>query len=146
MINTLIFDMDGVLVNAREIHYEALNKALKKIDERYVITRDEHLTIYDGLPTNKKLDILSEQKGFPLELKQMVEKYKQEFTFEAIDELLTYDEQKCEMLKKLSQEGYKIYVASNSIRKTVINMLTWISGHRLHSWRFLRMLSRLRPC
>src|SRR5574343_45717 len=124
MINTLIFDMDGVLVNAREIHYEALNKALKKIDDRYVITRDEHLTIYDGLPTNKKLDILSEQKGFPLELKQMVEKYKQEFTFESIDELLTYDEQKCEMLKKLSQEGYKIYVASNSIRKTVINMLT----------------------
>ena len=124
MIQVIIFDLDGVLVDAKEIHYEALNRALQKIDNKYIISRADHLAIYDGLPTNKKLDILITEKAFPQDLKKDVEKYKQEFTFETIDKLLKYDSQKCEMLKKLSDEGYKIYVASNSIRKTVINMLT----------------------
>ena len=35
MIKLVIFDLDGVLVDAREIHYEALNAALKDIDEKY---------------------------------------------------------------------------------------------------------------
>ena len=51
MIKTIIFDLDGVLVEAKEIHYESLNKALGS----YSITWDEHLSIYDGLKTNQKL-------------------------------------------------------------------------------------------
>ncbi len=40
-IKLLIFDLDGVLIDAKEIHYEALNLALASIDEKYVITRHE---------------------------------------------------------------------------------------------------------
>ena len=54
MIKLIIFDLDGVLVNARELHYEALNKALDTIDNKFVISRDEHLSTYDGLSTTKK--------------------------------------------------------------------------------------------
>ena len=63
MIRLVIFDLDGVLVDARELHYNALNKALASIDEKYVIGRDEHLSTYDGLSTTKKLNMLSEYKG-----------------------------------------------------------------------------------
>ena len=63
MIKTIIFDLDGVLVDAKEIHYESLNKALGE----YSITWDEHLSIYDGLKTNQKLDMLHERKGLPKE-------------------------------------------------------------------------------
>ena len=58
MIRLVIFDLDGVLVDARELHYNALNKALSSIDEKYVIGRDEHLSTYDGLSTTKKLNML----------------------------------------------------------------------------------------
>jgi beta-phosphoglucomutase-like phosphatase (HAD superfamily) len=49
MIKLIIFDLDGVLVEAKQIHYDALNKAL---GEKYAISWDEHLSIYDGLKTN----------------------------------------------------------------------------------------------
>ena len=59
MVKLVVFDLDGVLVDARELHYEALNLALRDIEERYVINRSEHLSTYDGLSTTKKLQMLS---------------------------------------------------------------------------------------
>ena len=59
--------MDGVLVDARELHYKALNRSLGKIGKKYPINRQEHLSTYDGLPTFKKLQMLTEKKGFPEE-------------------------------------------------------------------------------
>ena len=53
MIKLVVFDLDGVLVEARDIHYEALNRALANVDEKYVIGREEHLSSYDGLSTSK---------------------------------------------------------------------------------------------
>ena len=38
----IIFDLDGVLVDARELHYEALNRALASIDEKYIMIDDDH--------------------------------------------------------------------------------------------------------
>ena len=78
MIKLIIFDLDGVLVNARELHYEALNKALETIDPKFMISRDEHLSTYDGLSTTKKLNMLTEQKGLSKEVHNIVWKLKQE--------------------------------------------------------------------
>jgi beta-phosphoglucomutase-like phosphatase (HAD superfamily) len=35
----IIFDLDGVLIDSRELHYHALNDALNDIDPKYVISR-----------------------------------------------------------------------------------------------------------
>ena len=59
MINLIIFDLDGVLIEAKKIHYETLNKSLQSIDEKYFINWDDHLRIFDGLKTNEKLEILT---------------------------------------------------------------------------------------
>ena len=67
MIKLVIFDLDGVLVDAKELHYEALNMALRSVDEKYIVQRDEHLSTYDGLNTTKKLNMLTERKGLPVE-------------------------------------------------------------------------------
>jgi beta-phosphoglucomutase len=53
MIKAVVFDMDGVLIEAKDWHYEALNRALKLFG--YEISRYEHLTTFDGLPTRRKL-------------------------------------------------------------------------------------------
>ena len=54
MVKLVVFDLDGVLVDAKEIHYESLNRALGEIDINFAISREDHMNIYDGLPTMKR--------------------------------------------------------------------------------------------
>ena len=121
MIKVIIFDLDGVLVDAREMHYEALNRALAKFG--YTITRDEHLSTFDGLPTSKKLQMLTKLKGLPKDLYDSIWQEKQNQTKEIIDKQFTYDERMRAILKNLRNEGYWICVCSNSIRETTKMML-----------------------
>jgi len=122
MIKLIIFDLDGVLVDAKDIHYEALNKSLASINPKYIIGIDEHLSKYDGLNTTKKLAMLSESKGLPENMHDYVWRQKQE---ETINIIKTYnpDERLIEVLRKLKKDGLTIAVASNSIRETVKFML-----------------------
>jgi len=117
MIKLVIFDLDGVLVDAREIHYEALNAALADIGEEFVINRQEHLSLYDGLSTTKKLKMLTKNKELPEELHNAVWKLKQEKTVKIID-AFNVDKRICQILRKLKSEGFTVACATNSIRKT----------------------------
>ena len=76
MIKLVIFDLDGVLVEAKNIHFEALNEALGS----YAISWDEHLSTYDGLKTEQKLKMLSEHKGLPKELHSNIWNKKQKLS------------------------------------------------------------------
>ena len=120
MIKAIIFDLDGVLVDAREIHYEALNNALARFN--YTITREEHLSTYDGLPTTKKLQMLTEKKGLSPEIYDDIWKAKQEETINILREL-PLDNRIINILQKLKQEGYNIVCCSNSIRESTKMML-----------------------
>lgn len=119
MIKLVVFDLDGVLVDARELHYEALNRSLKEVDPKYIVEREEHLSTFDGLPTSKKLKMLTEMKGLPLESHHSVWKNKQKHTINIISNEYGRDERICNLLRDLKQEGLKIAVASNSIRETI---------------------------
>ena len=121
MIKAIIFDLDGVLVDARELHYQALNRALKTFN--CTITRDEHLSTYDGLPTRKKLKLLTENKNLSPEFYDDVWKAKQFQTREIIDKEFTFDERIRGILSHLREDGYKMCVCSNSIRETTKMML-----------------------
>jgi HAD superfamily hydrolase (TIGR01509 family) len=117
MIKLIIFDLDGVLVDARELHYKALNKALSSVDEKYVIHRDEHLSTYDGLTTTKKLKMLTKNKGLPENLHNTIYEMKQDMTMKIIDGF-SIDERIQSILRTLQSDGYTIACATNSIRKT----------------------------
>ena len=119
MIKLVIFDLDGVLVEAKNIHYEALNKAL---GEEYAINWNEHLSTYDGLKTVQKLQMLSERKNLPTSKHQHIWELKQKITLEKLGELKT-NPYLVSVFTKLSQ-NYKIAVCSNSIRKTVLTVLS----------------------
>jgi beta-phosphoglucomutase len=120
-IKAILFDLDGVLVDATEWHYEALNRALALFG--YHIARYEHLTTYNGLPTRKKLEVLSVEKGFPRGLHALVNKIKQKYTREEILRSCTPVFEKEFMVHQLKREGYKLAVCSNSIRESVEMML-----------------------
>ena len=118
-IKLIIFDLDGVLIDAREIHYEALNRSIFLVGKEFVINKEEHLSTYDGLPTKRKLELLSKNKGLPKDKHSLIWDNKQKFTLEVINETVKEDERIKSILKELKKSGYKIYVASNSIKETI---------------------------
>lgn len=120
-IKAILFDMDGVLIDAKDWHYEALNKALGLFGME--ISRYDHLTTFDGLPTKVKLKMISKRFFLPESLHPFINEVKQSYTAELIH-------QRCHplfhheyALSKLHQQGYKIAVCSNSIRKTIELMM-----------------------
>jgi HAD superfamily hydrolase (TIGR01509 family) len=118
MNKLVIFDLDGVLVDSKDWHYEALNKALENIGSNYVISYEEHLAIYDGLNTTKKLELLSINKGLEKQHYNKVWEDKQSATFDILNRL-TENEKLVSIFKQLKENNYKIAIASNSIRESV---------------------------
>jgi len=118
-IKLVIFDLDGVLVEAKNIHYEALNEALGK----YAISWNEHLLTYDGLKTTQKLQMLTERKNLPVEEHDVIWETKQYITLQKLKQIKE-DDNLIELMSWLSSQGYKIAVCSNSIRKTVLTVLS----------------------
>lgn len=121
-IEAVIFDMDGVLIDAKEWHYEALNRALEYFG--YTISRADHLSTFDGLPTRRKLEMLSQERGLPRGLHGFLNELKQQYTVDQVH-------LKCRpvfvheyALSNLKARGYKLGLGSNSIRSTVELMMT----------------------
>lgn len=125
MIKLIIFDLDGVLVEAKQIHYDTFNQSLETIDKKYTISEAEHLSIYDGLKTTQKLELLTKNKGLPLEFYDDIWYKKQNLTIDAISQLKP-DLEKIKLFKELRDKGYKLACASNSIRRSVLVMLAKI--------------------
>ena len=118
MNKLIIFDLDGVLIESRDLHYHALNSALERINPNYIISKEEHLSLYDGLNTTRKLEMLSERKGLDRQFFDQVWKDKQVATFDLIKRF-TKDQKLIDIFVHLKQQGILIAVASNSIRETV---------------------------
>ncbi len=118
MNKLVIFDLDGVLIDSRDMHYEALNRALAKVGEKYVITKEEHLSVYDGLPTTRKLELLTEKKGLSVNEYDTIWQNKQTATLDIFSELKP-DYELMHYFQQLKDKGYSIAVASNSVRNTV---------------------------
>lgn len=118
MNKLVIFDLDGVLIDSREMHYLALNRALEQVDTAYTISKDEHLSLYDGLNTTAKLKLLTANKGLPTSYYDLIWRLKQEFTGIELKKLRP-NLALIELFQFIRSRSYSIAVASNSIRDTV---------------------------
>lgn len=113
-----IFDLDGVLIDSKELHFEALNEALREIGPQFEITHSDHSTKYDGLSTRRKLEILHSEKDFPVENFETVWNRKQEITLRMLGEIRK-DQELISIMDFLQNQGIKLAVASNSVRNTI---------------------------
>jgi HAD superfamily hydrolase (TIGR01509 family) len=122
MTSLIVFDLDGVLVDSKTIHFDALNDALRALSPDYIITKEEQENIYEGLPTKAKLSLLNKYKDLPEESFDSVWRLKQDITstmFSNIPE----DKELIRLLTIIKDNKINIAVASNSIRNTVFDCL-----------------------
>ena len=121
MIKAVIFDMDGVLIEAKDWHYEALNRALRLFG--FEISRYDHLTTFDGLPTKRKLQMLSSVDNLPVRLHDFINDMKQRYTMEIVNASCKPRFNHEFALSKLQALGYRMAVASNSVRNSIEVMM-----------------------
>lgn len=120
MTNKLvIWDLDGVMISSREMHFKALNQALSDLSHKYIISWDEHLAKYDGLPTTKKMLLLTKEKGLPAEMYDHVWKAKQRYTVEMYQDIAENTDLQS-IFGILNTHGIRNAVYSNSIRQTLV--------------------------
>lgn len=122
MIDTILFDLDGVLVDATEIHYQALNQALKEVSN-YTISRSDHDNTYNGLPTRVKLEELVKLGIVQKTETEAIYGLKQKYTMSKIRDLLEVDEDNIDMLIGFKRANYKLGCVTNAIGQTAIEML-----------------------
>lgn len=123
MIKAVVFDMDGVLIDARDWHKDALNSALGLFG--YEISESLHFTSFDGLPTHTKLNLLSEKSNFPVGLHGIVSSVKQELTMRIAAQRCYPNASHLVAVSYLKSKGYSIGCATNSIRRTSEKMLDY---------------------
>lgn len=120
-IKAILFDLDGVLVNMPDAHYESLNQALSLFGA--TIEQDEHHNSFNGLPTRKKLEMLENQGRLPAGLREIINGIKQKYTKELIPKHCTPDYSKCILLRHLKDKNFLLGCCSNSTKETLHLML-----------------------
>ena len=117
-IKSIIFDLDGVLVETKDLHFKALNKSLIDCKTNTQITYDEHIKIFDGLPTDEKLNILNKSKRLDPKKNSKVKKLKQIYTEKLLKNEIKYNNKIYNLFEKLSKK-YSLAIATNAVRPTL---------------------------
>lgn len=111
MIKHIIFDLDGVLIDAKEIHSNTFIKACR--NNKVKITKKQHKELC-GLPTRIKLDKL----GINGSKAEDIYNYKQTLTERELDNIKP-DYDLIALIEFLKLNGLTVSCASNSINSTV---------------------------
>lgn len=114
----IVFDLDGVLVDTKMIHFEALNLALAEVHPDLQISMADHLSKYDGRDTRSKLADLVLYGALSEKDVSYVWTRKQQITSELL-RVQPANQDIFAVLSELKSAGLKIAIASNSIRSTV---------------------------
>ena len=119
----VLFDMDGVLIDARDWHYDALNEALRIFGVE--ISRSDHLSRFNGLSTRKKLNMLTAEGLIPYELHEAIQSIKQDRTLRIAAQMCFPIVSHQVLITRLKALDIKVGLVTNSIRKSSEFMLEY---------------------
>jgi len=139
MIRAILFDLDGVLVDATEIHYKALNRALKETCS-FEIDKAEHDLKFNGLPTKTKLSVLIKQKRVLDSQLDRIYQVKQKYTSIEIDQTNLYSTAKWTMIDRL-KGNYPLGVVTNCSKDTALQMLRKLTLIRSPNYYFSTIIT-----
>ena len=116
-IRAVLFDLDGVLVETRKLHYDAFARALREIGVE--LSFEEHHKLYNGLPTYKKIQLLAEKHSFSLQQIDELNLRKQKYTQELLAGRIIPNSEHEKIFLFLHQQNIKVAVCSNTKRSTL---------------------------
>ena len=126
---TLIFDLDGTLVDCKQLHQDGFRWAVTQQEPSILYTDNE----LEGLPTTEKIAYLR-SKGYVLS--DYVDFLKKEHTRQHIDKYVKYNADLAFEINLLSV-NYKLCIASNSRSEFVFRCM-----NILQLWQFDCVLSK----
>lgn len=118
----ILFDLDGVLVDAVKLHKDAFVKAVYKCSG-VTIHDDFHESELNGLPTKIKLDLLVRRKIIQEADAKNISNLKQSITTDLIKADIKHDPQKVALIRALKADGMHVACVTNSIRDSAHLML-----------------------
>lgn len=133
MIKAILYDLDGCLCDCVEIHFDAFNMALQEVSGTKIEKAEEE--DFNGLPTFKKLEKLTEQGRVLSSDHQLVWQKKQDYTIVAIKKHLHLDPVKIALHEYTKSLGIASACVTNSITDTAQLMLE-CSGQ----WKYMDFL------
>ena len=131
MVTTVIFDMDGVIVDTEPVHYHAYKLHFKELQ---ILVSDEMYATFTGNSTKNVYQRLKQHFNLEEEVEQLVD-VKRHFFNDAFD----HKEDLCllpgveDLIKDLHANGMQLVLASSSAKVTIERIFNRFGLHKYFS-------------
>jgi len=120
MIRAILFDLDGILIDFCDCHFEALNLALQEVCGKPVLPSERGC--YEGLSTRQKLAMMVSELRIPAGTEDTIYRLKQAHTMRLAEERVEPDPIKVALCGRL-KFAYRLACVSNCVRASVETLL-----------------------
>jgi beta-phosphoglucomutase family hydrolase len=124
MIDTVIFDMDGVIIDSEPIHMEIEQEIFNSLG--ITIPKEKHFT-FVGTSTKNMWEAIITEYNLDIDLDEIIRRNKSSYRKKLTETSITPIDGVSPLIKTLHESGFKLALASSSIPEeieTVLNMFS----------------------